>query len=256
MQIVTLQFPFQLHPGLIPNFRAAIVDHVGIGHHLFHGHDNSEQGKTKYSNAYPLIRFAVRKGFAQIMGMGEGCDAIIRYLLPAIPSTFVIAGRPYDTAGWRMNTYEWEPLILPEYRSFSLYQWVALNKGNYKSWKEYVGNDGARRLILDRCLTGHLRALAETCGLDQPSRQRIVARVLQQDRVKKINWHGTRLVGFDVVAEANFQPPLGLGLGRCHSFGFGEVCSPTAYAALTNVKLKPNRKGKKRLENGMATSIV
>ena len=232
MNVTTLQFPFQLHPARIPNFRAAIVEQVGLGHYLFHGHDNSEPGTVKYSNDYPLIRFAVRKGRAQIIGIGAGADAIIRHLLPVIPTTLVVAGQPCDTVGYRLSTGFFDTKILSEYREFGLYQWIALNGENYTAWKAHESNEGARRLLLDRCLTGHLRALAETAGLEWQQRSRIVARTLRLDNVKRISWHKTKLVGFNVVAEANFMPYYGLGLGRCHSFGFGEVCSENQYRIL------------------------
>jgi hypothetical protein len=238
MQITTLTFPFRLHPSLIPNFRAAVVEQIGLGHQLFHGHDNSEPGVTKYSHAYPLIRFTLHKGRAQLVGMGAGGDAIIRHLLPAIPDTFVIAETPYDTVGWRLSTQEWNPEVLQEYQTFGLFRWIALNAENYAAWTAHKDREAAQRLVLDRCHTGHLRALAEATGIDQPQRSRIVARVLRQDKVKKITWHGNAFVAFNVVAEANFLPRYGWGLGRCLSFGFGEVCSERAYAHLTVGKKK------------------
>lgn len=232
MNLITLNFPFKLHPALIPNFRAAIVEQIGLGHNLFHGHDNSEQGVTKYSNEYPLIRFAVRKSRAQIVGIGLGADAIIRHLLPALPGTLTIAGELYSTVGYFLKTGRWDAQVLSEYQSFGIHQWIALNKENYNAWKIHEHSEGARRLILDRCLTGHLRAAAESAGLSKEGRSRIVARVLRQDKVKRIKWHGTQLIGFSVVAEANFVLPFGLGVGRCHSFGFGEVCSEGSYKML------------------------
>lgn len=255
MNQTTLTFPFHLHPGDIRGFRAAIVEQLGLGHRLFHGHDNSQPDETKYSNDYPLVRFCTHKGRAQIVGMGAGADAIIRHLLPVIPTTLVFAKQPHDTAGWRLGTRVWEPKILTEYQSFGLYQWVALNSENYTAWKEHDGKESARRLILDRCLTGHLRALGETAGLGKEQRSRIVARVLRQDKVKKLNWHNTQLIGFNVVAEANFLPPYGLGLGRCHSFGFGEVCSERNYAALTQLKKKPTRNNDRNPDDGMEMAI-
>lgn len=253
MTLTTLQFPFPLHPHQIPNFRAAIVEQVGLGHHLFHGHDNSEQGVTKYSNEYPLIRFAIRKGRAQIVGIGAGADAIIRHLLPVLPDTLVIAGKPCDTIGYFLKTSRWEPEVLAEYRSFGVYQWIALNKENYEAWKVHEHSEGARRLILDKCLTGHLRAAAQAAGIGKEQRGRIVARVLRQDKVKRIKWHGTKLVGFNVVAEANLVPPFGLGLGRCHSFGFGEVCSERSYGALAGNQKGTSRPAKKHAENEVNT---
>ena len=236
MNLTTLTLPISLHPAHIPNFRAAIVEHLGLGHELFHGHDNREAGVTKYSNAYPLIRFAVHKGRAQVIGMGEGARAIVRHLVPLLPDTLTIAGESHDIRSYRLKSSIWEPEVLPEYCAFGLYQWIALNKENYTDWKKHEGHDGARRLLLDRCLTGHLRALAEAAGIEKAERMRIVARVLRQDKVKSIEWHGNKFVAFNIVAEANFQPPYGFGLGRCHSFGFGEVCSERHYRSLTKVK--------------------
>lgn len=237
MQLTTLTFNFSLHPGNIRAFRASIVEVVGLGHHLFHGHDNSVAGEIKYSNAYPLIRFGVRKGRACITGMGEGADALLRYLVPILPDTLLIAGKPCATTDWRIENRQWTPELASGYCTFGIHQWMALNKNNYTAWKKYADNAGAQRLILDRCLTGHLRALAENSNpaLD---RSMIVARVLQQDRVKKIQWKNNDFVLFNVIAEANFMPPFGLGLGRCHSFGFGEVCSERSYQALQQKRVR------------------
>ncbi|MBB4080311.1 hypothetical protein GGR28_002945 [Lewinella aquimaris] len=234
MQLTTLTFNFPLHPSDIRAFRASIVEVVGLGHHLFHGHDNSEAGVTKYSNTYPMIRFAVRRGRGCIVGMGSGADAVIRHLLPVLPDTLTIAGTPHHTADYRLEMKNWDPEITRTPQPFGLYQWMALNKENYLDWKKQEGNEVARRFVLDRCLTGHLRALAEAAGIATADRMRIVARVLRQDRVKRIQWHNNKFIAFDAVAEANFLPPYGLGLGRCHSFGFGEVCSSFQYKNLQN----------------------
>jgi hypothetical protein len=235
MQIATLTFPFSLHPGDIPKFRGAIVNAVGLGHTLFHGHDNSEQGKTKYSNQYPLIRYTVQKGQAQIIGMGAGADAIIRYLLSALPSDLLLGERYCPTSGYQLKMEDWVPELQPEEYTFGLFRYIALNKKNYQAWKTLEGKDPARHELLGACVTGHLRALAETAA-PELDRQQIAARILSVDKVKRIKWHNTPLVGFDLVACANFIPPFGLGLGRCHSFGFGEVCSRERYYRLTNKK--------------------
>ncbi|MEM8584680.1 MAG: CRISPR-associated endonuclease Cas6 [Bacteroidota bacterium] len=237
MQISTLTFSFPLHPGDTRAFRAAVVEQVGLGNSLFHGHDNSEPGVTKYTNQYPLMKFGVFRGRAYIMGMGAGAQAILRQLIPALPDQLYIAGRPCNTSDFKLTNRQWEPEILSEYRTFGLYRWIALNNDNYTSWKEHEGRPAARRLILDRCLTGQLRNLAKQTNLaDQ--RERIVANTLRVDKVKRIEWKSAKLIAFNVVAEANFNPYYGLGLGRVHSFGFGEVCSERQYQKLNMIRKK------------------
>ncbi|SEQ59994.1 CRISPR-associated endonuclease Cas6 [Neolewinella agarilytica] len=232
MQIVTLTFPFSLHPGDIPKLRAAIIGCLGTGHHLFNGFDNSEQGVEKYSNAYPLVEYSVYKGKARIQGIGTGADAILRYLLTALPDDLLIGERYCRTTDFKLEVSTWTPELLPEQFTFGLYQYLPLNKKNYKAWKALEGNEPARLELLGSCLTGHLRALAETAdpNLD---RKQIEARILSVDKVKMTRWHGNQFVTFNLVACANFIPPFGLGVGRCHSFGFGEVCGKERYARLS-----------------------
>jgi hypothetical protein len=242
MKISSITFNFQLHPGNIRGFRAAIVETLGLGHHLFHGHDNSELGVTKYSNAYPLIRFCIHHGRPRIIGMGAGADAIQRHLLPVLPDTLTIRGETYFSNDFEWQSHQWKPSITNEFQTFYLYQWVALNQKNYNRWKVTEGEPFVRRALLDQAITGHLRALAEN---SDPSidRNLIVGKVMRQDRIKKIDWHGTQFVGFDVQVMANFVPPLSLGLGRCHSFGFGEVCTEQDYNKLIAKKTrKPEKK--------------
>jgi len=228
MQLTTLTFPFSLHPGDIPKFRAAIIGCLGTGHRLFNGFDNSEQGVEKYSNAYPLVEYGVYKGKARIRGIGDGADAILRYLLTALPDDLIIGDRYCSTTDYKLDVSTWTPELLPEQYTFGLYRYLPLNKKNYKAWKALEGNEPARHELLGSCLTGHLRALAETAapGLN---RKQIEARILSVDKVKMTRWHGNRFVVFDLVACANFIPPFGLGVGRCHSFGFGEVCNKNRY---------------------------
>jgi|GEM_PF-1133444 hypothetical protein len=241
MKIVSLTFNFQLHSGNIRGFRAAIVETLGLGHHLFHGHDNSEPGVIKYSNAYPLIRFCIHHGRPRIMGMGDGADAVQRHLLPALPDTLYIQGETYDCSDFELERDQWQPSLSGEFQTFYLYQWIALNKKNYNLWKVTEGEPYVRRALLDQAVTGHLRALAENTDLTI-DRNQIVAKVMRQDRVKKISWHGTQLIGFDVQVMANFIPHLDLGIGRCHSFGFGEVCTENTYNKLTKSKVRKEAK--------------
>ena len=237
MQITTLHFPFRLHAGDIRAFRAALVECVGLEHSIFHGHDNSNPEQPNYTNEYPLVRFGVRKGYPVVTGVAQGAEALIRYLLPAVPRQLIIAGKPYSTDGYRLRTRHYEVTLKEEIQVFGLYRWIPLNKNNYDDWKALEGKESARQMLLNRCLTGHLRAMAENLAPDI-DRNQVEGQVLKVDAVKRVRWHGNDFVAFNVVASANYAPPYGLGLGRCHSFGFGEIYSERSYYALLGAPKK------------------
>lgn len=232
MQLATLTFPFPLHPGDIPAFRAAIVEVIGLGHHLFHNHDNSVPGQQAYHNDYPLIRFGVYRGRARITAMHSGADALLRYLLPLLPDTLCIAGRPCDATQYELDNRRFDIQLLPQAQPLGLKQWVALNNANYADWKRLEHSPQARIQLLNRCLTGQLRKAAARLAPELDCNT-IFGEVLRLDKVKRIQWHNTQLIAFDAVVEANLALPFGIGLGRSTAFGFGEVCDAYAYQLLT-----------------------
>jgi hypothetical protein len=224
MQITTLSLDLPLHPGDLPAFRACIADLVGPEQHLFHNH-RPDREDTDRDWAYPRIQYAVRRGRAAIIGMDAGAEALSRYLLPKLDGSLHFAGREHPLTSWRLQRMEYDLQLLSEPQPFALRGWLALNAEAYGDWKAADASPEARRIILGRALTGHLRCLAETAGL--PDFKAVEAQILQVDGQKRVHWHGVQLVRFDVVAQANLLPPPGIGIGRAAAFGFGEVYRET-----------------------------
>jgi hypothetical protein len=193
---------------------------------FFHGHNNALDAKDPYIRAYPLVQYAVRRGRATLIGLGEGADALRQELLPRLPDELYFAGRPRPILGMNMQEHTVEWGLLGESRIFGLTGWLALNADNYKQWKTSLGA-AERFQLLSRALTGHLRALAER--FEVPHCKNIQANILRIDKQKKMQWHGTPLVRFNVLAEANLTLPNGVGIGRAAAFGFGELHSEIAY---------------------------
>jgi hypothetical protein len=222
MRILTLSLQLPLHAGDIPGFRAAIIELMGAEADPFHGHNNAADATDPYLRAYPLVQYAVRRGRATLIGIGEGADALRQLLLPRLPQALFFAGEPRPILGmnFQERVFEWKFLETPE--SFGLSGWLALNAENYQEWKTDTDHD-ERIALLSRALTGHLRAMAER--LQVPDYKAIHAAVLRVDNQKRVQWHGTDLVRFDVLAEANIALPFGIGLGRAAAFGFGELLS-------------------------------
>jgi len=228
MQLLTITLPCPLHPGNIPAFRSAIIELVGQEQHLFHNHDNRQPGADHHHYGYPLIQYQVRRGMATILGLNEGVQAIEQYLLPRLRPELEFAGQTHTLEGYHLHPHEYALQLSERPQVFGLQGWLALNTENYSRWKA-TEDEVERKKILSSALTGHLRSLMETLGT-VAWRSLVEARVLQVDQQKCIQWHGTELVRFDVLAESNLRFPAGIGIGRVAAFGFGEVMSEKAYA--------------------------
>lgn len=227
MQILTLQFPFVLHPGNIPALRAEIAQIVGLEHELFHQHNNNSETNDPYLRNYPKIQYAVRRGRACVIGINEGAMAIKTQLLPKLPATMELNHQTYRTGDFRMLQREVECGIGEMNNFQGIVGWLALNQENYQVWK-LDEDEEARQQLLSRALTGHLRAFGEAMGL--ADFKSLHGNVINVDHKKRISWHGTQLVSFDVLVQTNLKIPAGIGIGRAASFGFGEVKSFVAYA--------------------------
>ena len=233
-KVAVLSLGFNLHPSRIPHLRAAIVERVGLANSLFHGHDNSNS-KSKYTNKTALIQYSIDRGQAQIIGVKDGKEAILKCLLPVYSGRLTIGGEEYHSQNWKISMFDFCPKISDFYTTFGLYKWIALNKENYLNWKFLNSNETARRVLLNKCLTEHLKIIGDLF-LPKEETSKILARILRIDNVKMIRWHGTNLITFSVIAESNLNLFENLCVGKCRSFGFGQVLSESKYKALVSKK--------------------
>lgn len=237
MRITTLTLKLPIHPGDLPGLRACIADLVGFEHELFHNHDNSLPDSEHLHWGYPLVQYSVRRGYATITGLAAGAKAIESLLLPKLPESLTFGGQSWPVGEYQLHTHqvalEWseEPL------HYGISGWVGLNAENYQAWKADPDED-ARKLVLSRAFTGHLRALGHGLGL--PDFARAIGEVTKVDNQKRIAWHGTQLVRFDIQVATNLSLPLGVGLGRSVAFGFGEIMSPSYYQQYLRVRKSRN----------------
>ena len=241
MRILTLTLPFSLHPGEIPAFRGSIAELVGLEHEVFHNHDNAHKNYRHHHWDYPLIQYAVRRGKATLIGIGEGADAIQQLMLPKLSGQLQFAKRTHEITGFHMHAHEhnWQLLDAPQ--QYGLYGWLALNQSNYKDWKKSSLAE-ARHHVLERALTGHLRVLANTVGVkDLP---KVIGNILEVNNQKRVHCLGTQFVRFHVLMESTLALPHSIGLGRSAAFGFGEVLPVKIYQQFT-------RQQSKSLETGL-----
>jgi len=226
MRILTLSLNIPLHPGDIPAFRGAIIELVGQEHEIFHNHDNANSDEGYFHYGYPLIQYTVRRGRATLVGVGDGADALQQVLVPKLLGEFQFAERTHHLNGWHMKEFRPDWRILDEPQQFGLYGWLALNQDNFKDWKANALPE-ARKTILDRALTGHLRVLAKAAKIE--ALDQVIGHVERIDNQKRAAFHGTQFVRFHTLISSTLALPYGINIGRAAAFGFGELMPVQVY---------------------------
>lgn len=231
MRILTLTLDIPLHPGDIPAFRSCIAGIAGHEHEIFHNHDNAVEGADNRHWGYPLVQYAVRRGQAAVVGLGEGAGAIQQLLIPKLPGQLQFAGRIHWLTGLQMNEqhHRWELLETPQ--EYGLFGWIALNPENYAAWKAAAEPIG-RKAVLERALTGQLRAVAKAAGFTALAP--IQGEVVRVDNQKRVAWHGTHLVRFHALIRSTLALPVGVGIGRSVAFGYGEILPVRVYQRIVS----------------------
>lgn len=220
MQIFTLTFDLELHPGNLRAFRSAIVECIGKEHELFHNHDQSSPNVAYQHWGYPLIQYSVRRGKATITGLEEGRNALLKQLLPKLPSELTFLGETHTISDYRLSIQEHEWILLSKPQNYGLFGWIALNNSNYQEWKQ-AGNELQRQIILSQALTGHLRAVGKAVGMSDLNN--IHGKVLEVFNRKRAFFHNNPFIRFHAAIQSNLKLPKGIGLGRAAAFGFGEI---------------------------------
>jgi hypothetical protein len=95
---------------------------------------------------------------------------------------------------------------------------LALNSSNYKKYKQIEG-ESDRIDFLERMLTGNILSMAK--GLNWKLENKVTAKILQSERMKKVHYKGTELISFDLSFKTNVSLPPRAGLGKGTSIGFG-----------------------------------
>lgn len=226
MQILTLSLNLPLHPGNLRAFRSAIVECVGVEQELFHNHDLSSPNEAYFHWDYPLIQYSVRRGQATITGLGAGAEAVLQQLLPKLPAKLTFLGETHPIPDYQLSRQEHDWTLLPQPRNYGLFGWIALNKNNYRQWKQ-TANETGRQAVLSRALTGHLRALGKAVGVEHL--QDIHGQVLEVFNRKRAFFHNTHFIRFHAAIQSNLDLPQGIGLGRAAAFGFGEIQEEAAF---------------------------
>lgn len=244
IKTLTVQFSLPLRPNQIAQWRGAVAEAAGWEQDLFHNHAALEvvppepetlsgsEGETlvqaratlqdRYQYRLPLIYYRVQDRKATIFAMGQGVDALRRWLLTR-DSAFQIGGRTVDLLIEGMQE-KIHPLGLQtEMRCYRLMDYLPLNQDNYAQWRKEKALR-ARVALLDRCLAGHLVNFAH--GIDWRIPGRFEAELVTIREMRAVRHHGIQHLAFNLLVQTNLVLPPQIALGRGTAFGFG-VLTPT-----------------------------
>lgn len=222
-----LSFHLPLYHRQIPQWRGALIEWAGREHHLFHNH---KAGNDRYYR-YPLIQYHVQNGQAAILAINEGADQL-ETLLAQKDWTIRWQNEPHSLQIDQAQL-DWPTVQLSDkLHRYTLQHWLPFNQDNYHWWKNEASSLTERIGKLERTLLSHILTFATGIQWQVPGQIKLHIQNIQ--RTKKLRFHGTPMVAFDLSFDSNLVLPPNIRLGRVVSHGFGE--------------LKPFYQPKKRVE--------
>ena len=216
MKYLSVQFDQRLRPSELPYFRSAVIEKTQRENDLFHNHRSS----TAVIYRYPLIQYKLFQGRAGIVCLEDGTDAI--HQLFSVPDLDLRIGR--QTRNFRvqdMHLTHHDLRLTERPNRYYLRDYLPFNSQNFQRWTALAGDTHTQLDLLTGTLRGNLLALAKGIGwwIDG----RVEVRPLHLYRVRTQRYKGQPMLCFDLSFMTNVVLPIGVGLGKGVSVGFGVV---------------------------------
>jgi hypothetical protein len=218
MQLTTfhLGFDLPLRPAQLSQFAGAVATAVGWDEDLFHNH-RGEELDTAFHYRYPLIQYRVWDGKAELWAVGEGCEAIRRWLRD-IPESLQIGKTEVPMRISKLRETSHELAMLPEPRLYRLMDYMPFDQQQYKDWQQ-APHLTARLGLLERVLTSQVLGFASAMNYQLPRRLDLHLMSIRETRRLKFRSHSR--LGFNLVFRANLSLPDKMALGHHVARGFG-----------------------------------
>ena len=238
----SLHLDLPLQGNHIRRFRAAIIEATGRKLELLHNKD--ADGNSV--NRYPLVQYRVKNGRAAAWAAGPGCAQLKQWLFES-QGRLAMGGheRPFRVTDWKDDQFELKMLPADKPNWYYLNRWLPLHKMKYLDWLK-APNLTQRIAIMENQLAAHLLAFFRDVDWYLPEHMHVNLQQLVHTR--KVTFHNTPFVAFDVVFSANVTLPPGLGLGHAVSHGYG-------IAVPANPIVRPNAFSEKELEQLLAQEV-
>lgn len=217
-------FDLELQAKQIGQFRGAMAQHVGYEHELFHNHDNSTAGANKYHHRYPLLQYIrADSGEAQLLGLGEGAEALKQLLHHQLREDFVINQHKHPIKIRDIWHEAQVPIgVTDQIHRYELRDWLCIRDKYRKEW-EQLDRLSERIQFLERLLANNIISMARGLGVRFERKFECYITWLG-DTPKVVRRRGAyNQPLFNVQWAGNIQLPSYIGLGKGASEGYGRL---------------------------------
>lgn len=199
----------------IPLFRGAIANTFGNNiSELFHNHQNE---KLRYS--YPLIQYKCINGYAAILGINEGADAI-EQLVACNSFTCQLGHRRVKMEISSIKSEQVFISLCDTTQHYKIQKWLPLNSENYQEYQKIEGL--AERInMLNKILIGNILSFAK--GINVHIHSLLTCKLTQLKDTGTISYKGVELMSFDAEFQTNINLPDFIGLGKSSSINKGTI---------------------------------
>lgn len=217
-----LQFDMRLQKGQVQQLRGAIAEKMGYENELFHNHDNSDPAQAKrYHHRYPLVQYQTKQGFAQVVGLQAGAEALNRLMLQS-DGKLKMGNSEQDFLIKDFQSKRLEVGVTDQVHRYELRDWLCIRDKHRKEW-EQIDRLTERIQFLERLLANNIISMARGLGVRFERKFDCYITWLG-DTPKTIRRRGSyNQPVFNVQWAGNIQLPSYIGLGKGASEGYGRL---------------------------------
>lgn len=243
--MTTITFDLPIIPHLLRKLRGAIIESVmqhkavfeaaEIPTQVFHNHtepklelagdieDLPEQEETNDRTwDYPKVQYKVRHKKAEIMGIGQGAQAV-QLWVSLVGDTITVNGQKISLTVRSHTHSQWKPELQEKPTLYRLNKWLPLSAKNYDKWQN-TPKLADKVKILDNILWGHISHLMQGLKIElDKTKLELYTSTIDMQTYKAC--YNIKKLALDITFYTNLNLPEEIGLGQGVTIGFGKVQS-------------------------------